>query len=99
MSKPAQEGQVLKQLGIFIILLVVVLGAWFDFSLWTIFSRALIVWAAYTILVSVLGVVYNYWQLTQREEARLAAVLAIEQAKQPAGSETDVSEPAAAEKE
>ena len=61
--------QLWQQLGQIILLVTIVLGAWFDFSLWTILSRALIVWATYSILVLLGLVTYNYWQLEKRQEA------------------------------
>lgn len=91
--------RILKQLGTFLVLLVLVLGVWADFSLWTIISRAVVVWAAYTILVSLLSVAYNYWQLEKRREAvQLAA--AAESPAPPAAEQTAIErEPAEAKKE
>ena len=91
--------QVLKQLGTFLVLLVIVLGVWADFSLWTIISRAVVVWAAYTILVSILSVAYNYWQLEKRQEAVQLAATA-ELPAPPAAKQTVTEpDPAEAEKE
>ena len=67
-SDQSNSTQFWHQLGLIILLITIVLGAWFDFSLWTILSRALIVWATYSILVLLGLVTYNYWQLEQRRK-------------------------------
>ncbi len=63
------NGPLVKQIGKFLVLVVILMGVLADFSLLTIFVRALVVWAAYTLVVSILSVVYNYWQLEKRQEA------------------------------
>jgi hypothetical protein len=98
MSARNSNTQLWQQLGYIILLLTIVLGSWFDFSLWTILSRALIVWAAYSILVLLGLVTYNYWQLEQRRKVPTPVGLPPQVAQSPQ-PESKTSESSEAEKE
>ncbi len=90
--------QLWQQLGQIILLVTIVLGAWFDFSLWTILSRALIVWATYSILVLLGLVTYNYWQLEQRRKVPTPVGMPPQAAHSPQAA-SESSESSEAEKE